>query len=144
MINVPLHIVHITFQDLKQWFLLNNWIGRERLQKSWMLQPFSQKFWVLQDEHTPRQLYTNTKFRRPCKYRYKLNGLSAFLSFDSCDGGLFREKKKTLRRVIHSQARNMWERSGLNKYLHLLPPKGLPFLPQIPSLLLRFFKRGRP
>ena len=122
MINVPLHIVHITFQDLKQWFLLNNWIGRGRLQKSWMLQPFSQKFWVLQDEHTPRQLYTNTKFRRPCKYRYKLNGLSAFLSFDSCDGGLFREKKEDIT-PSHSLASSQYVGAfGLEQIFTLASP----------------------
>ena len=56
--------------------------------------------------------------------------LTAFLPFFlsiPAMGGFSEKKKKTLRRVIHSQARNMWERSGLNKYLHLLPPKGLPF-----------------
>ena len=90
--------------------------------RPWLLQPFPSKFWVLQDEDTPIQNSDD-----PANTGTNLTAFLPFFLSIPAMGGFSEKKKKTLRRVIHSQARNMWERSGLNKYLHLLPPKGLPF-----------------
>ena len=87
----------------------------DRLQKSWLPQPFPSRFWVLEDEDTPQQRYKwktvsgshgavaqlddtrvgpVTKFRRPCKYRYKLKRPFCLSFFRFLRWGAFQRKKK--------------------------------------------------
>ena len=140
----------------------------DRLQKSWLPQPFPSRFWVLEDEDTPQQRYkwktvsgshgavaqlddtrvgpvtfvtlkgacgktttTIHQYKIPATLQIQVQTKTAFLPFFlsiPAMGG-FSEKKKEDITPSHSLASSQYvgARSGLNKYLHLLPPKGLPF-----------------